>query len=218
MTDCDLEQLTAEAAPLSGGFQPSAHFQSLAPLGRPCVNDRPCSEAEILQYLLEVEFSREGLERMVDRCNQATREAEFATRQKSDFLATMSHEIRTPLNGIIGMTAVLLAKNLDPAERDCVETIRSSGEALLAIVDDILDFSKIEAGCLQIECSEFDLHALIREAMQIIQPAAGRKPITLETSLYPALPQFVRGDAVRLRQILLNMLSNASKITAEGSV
>jgi signal transduction histidine kinase/ActR/RegA family two-component response regulator len=212
MTDCDIEQLTAEqAASPSGGFRPAAHA------GLPAL-DHPCSETDMLQYLLEAEFSRQGLERMVDQSAKATREAEFATRQKSDFLATMSHEIRTPLNGIIGMTAVLLSKSLDPAARDCVETIRSSGEALLAIVDDILDFSKIEAGCLQIECSEFDLHSAIRESIQIVQTAAARKPLRLVTTIDPALPQFVRGDIVRLRQILLNLLSNAIKFTAAGNV
>lgn len=218
MTDCDIEQLNAEAAPLSGGFPPCVNSKPPTLAVRSSIYDRPCSDSELLECLLQTEFSRQGLARLVDASAKATREAEFATRQKSDFLATMSHEIRTPLNGIIGMTAVLLARSLEPAVRDCVETIRSSGEALLAIVDDILDFSKIEAGCLEIECHEFDLHALIREAIQIVQPAAARKPISLRTSIDPALPQFVRGDVVRLRQILLNLLSNAVKFTAAGNV
>lgn len=179
----------------------------------------------MLQYLLEVESSREQLQRyatelsrLVDQSAKATREAEVATRKKSDFLATMSHEIRTPLNGIIGMTSVLLDRELQAAERDCVETIRSSGEALLAIIDDILDFSKIEAGHLQLECADFDLHRAIEDAMQIVQNAAARKKLRLTASIGGRVPKAVAGDVVRLRQILLNLLSNAIKFTEAGTI
>ena len=220
MPNCDVDQLiTEEAVRTFCEFRPTTQSQSLG------LVDRPCTETEMLQYLLEVESSRQDLQRyatelsqLVDRSVKATREAETATRQKSDFLATMSHEIRTPLNGIIGMTSVLLLRNLDPADRDCVETIRSSGEALLAIVNDILDFSKIEAGHLQIECAEFDLHKAIREAMQIVQNAAARKSVRLNAAIDSAVPALIRGDIVRLRQILLNLLSNAIKFTAAGSI
>jgi signal transduction histidine kinase/ActR/RegA family two-component response regulator len=220
MANCDIEQLiTQEATEAVGEFHPAAHYQSLG------LVDRPCTETEMLQYLLEVESSREDLQRYaselnrrVDQSAQAIREAEVATRHKSDFLAMMSHEIRTPLNGIIGMTSVLLAKNLGSAERDCVETIRSSGEALLSIIDEILDFSKIEAGHLQLECAELDLHRAIREAVQIVENAAARKSLRLLTTVDRALPSIVRGDIVRLRQILLNLLSNAIKFTAAGTV
>jgi signal transduction histidine kinase/ActR/RegA family two-component response regulator len=220
MTDCDLDQAIAEqAAGPYCDFRPTTQYQSLGLI------DRPCSDTEMLQYVLEVESSRQDLQRyasemnrLVDESAKATRQAEVATRQKSDFLAMMSHEIRTPLNGIIGMTAVLLARNLGAAERDCVETIRSSGEALLGIIDDILDFSKIEAGCLELECAEFDLHKAIQQAMQIVQPAAARKSIRLVATIDPSLPKSVRGDIVRLRQILLNLLSNAIKFTSAGTV
>lgn len=126
--------------------------------------ERRCSESEMLQYVIESEFCRQDLERyakeltdLLDQSTKATREAQRSAQTRSDFLAMMSHEIRTPLNGIIGMTAVLLSKDLGNAERDCVETIRNSGEALLAIIDEILDFSKIEAGRLELECAEFDI-------------------------------------------------------------
>ena len=178
MPDCELEELAVVEQALT-------HEESSAASARGslCLLDRPCTETEMLEYLLEVECSRESLARSASELARATREAEVASRQKSDFLAMMSHEIRTPLNGILGMTSILLDSPLGAAERDCVETIRSSGEALLGIIEDVLDFSKIEAGRLELECVEFDLHKAITDALQIMQPAAGRKSIRLLTRL-----------------------------------
>lgn len=189
------------------------------------IEERKWTELEVLQYLIELQSSRESLEdhamelkRLAEYSEMATRKAELAALAKSDFLAMMSHEIRTPLNGIIGMTAVLLGSRLAAEDRDCVETIRKSGETLLSIVDDVLDFSKIEAGCLGLECLDFELPKAIEDTLQTMQEAARRKSVQLVAQIDPALPKLVRGDFVRLRQILLNLLSNAIKFSSIGTI
>lgn len=219
MPNTDLEHLVEESPAHWRDFHPATLSQSLG------LVERRWTENEMLQYLIEAEFSRQDLQRyasqlnhIVDQSTRATRKAEVATQNKSDFLAMMSHEIRTPLNGIIGMTDILLSRELPGSERDCVETIRHSGEALLAIIDEILDFSKIEAGRLELECTEFDAIGVISQTVQIVQAAAARKGIELHPHIDPHFPRAVRGDLVRLRQILLNLLSNAIKFTPQGSI
>ncbi len=211
--------LTAEP-PAAEDFRPHTLRQSLGLIEEALVaqclvehslGERRCTPQDMLQYFLEAESSREHLHR-------AAREAELSAQSKSDFLAMMSHEMRTPLNGIIGMTAVLLAHNLPEQERDCVETIRHSGEVLLAVIDDVLDLSKIEAGGLQLECADFQAAAIIGEVMQIVECAAARKPLRIVTCIDSEMPRFVRGDSIRLRQILLNLLGNAIKFTAAGKI
>jgi PAS domain S-box-containing protein len=137
---------------------------------------------------------------------------------KSQFLATMSHEVRTPMNGVIGLAALLLGTRLEPLQVSYATGILSAGNALLAVINDILDFSKIEANKLVLGIEDFDLSAVLTDVVTLIEPIAQRKGLTVASHRDPLLPTVVRGDGGRVRQILLNLVGNAVKFTAAGSV
>jgi PAS domain S-box-containing protein len=146
----------------------------------------------------------------------AREQALQAADAKAGFLANMSHEIRTPMNAVIGMTALLEETPLASEQRGYLETIRVSGEALLAIINDVLDFSKIESGMLELERQPFELGACIEEAVSMLGPKASQRDIDLLYVLADDMPKWIVGDATRLRQVLINLLSNAVKFTEPG--
>jgi len=171
--------------------------------------------ATILSGSLQLVTDRRQQAAELERARAA---AEQANQSKSDFLANMSHEIRTPINGVIGMTHVLLDTPLSESQRECVEIVRSSGEALLALVNDILDFSKIEAGKMELERIDFDVRSVIDDALGSVALAALGKDLELAADVAADVPMIVRGDPGRLRQCLVNLLSNAVKFTTQGHV
>ena len=170
------------------------------------------------QQKQKLEQENTEINMMQKELKEALELAKSADRAKSEFLANMSHEIRTPMNGVIGMTSLLLLSELNPSQREYVNIIENSGESLMNIINEILDFSKIESGRLELEKSSFDLRLCIEDVLDLMAPKALEKHLDIIYFIDPAVKQYIYGDGFRLRQIIVNLVSNAIKFTEKGEV
>lgn len=174
--------------------------------------------ADLKHTLLISEGLREEAQKAKEEAESFAREAETATKAKSEFLASMSHEIRTPMNAIIGMADLLSETELTEVQKNYINTFKNAGENLLGIINDILDISKIEAGHLELENNGFDLGEIVLHVVEIMKFRAREKKLEIAYSIEPDVPRKLLGDSMRLQQILINLLGNAVKFTEKGAI
>ncbi len=175
-------------------------------------------ETGTITHYLAIKEDITEKKKIMEELTSARDKAEAATLAKSQFLATMSHEIRTPMNGVIGMTGLLLESNLTEEQRQYAEIVNKSGENLLALINDILDFSKIEAGKLDIEILDFDIRTTLEETAEMLALQASQAGLGLSCHIDPAVPEYLKGDPGRIRQIITNLVGNAVKFTPQGEI
>jgi two-component system sensor histidine kinase/response regulator len=212
----------SQFAKLQKGLAKSAQQSRQGEWADKQVSRQQINQAHLMQVLrrekeLEAELRAREIEQM-EALKAAKEAADEMARNKAQFLAIMSHEIRTPLNGIMGMVHLLMNTEVNEQQRDYIQTLNYSGDALLALVNDTLDISKIEAGQLVLESIDFDLQRLVSSIIMLMSARASEKNLLIRSDIDRNVPRFIKGDPTRLRQILLNLINNAIKFTEEGGV